>query len=184
MHVSMHFDHCRCLQRKGALLRRGKPSAVSQRLPSSHGNALKGYSLPADGTTDAPVSPAQHGGAERAQQAHLRPSGKRKPAVGHEGSAGTTPGANEAVAVSSVALEPAGAATHRQLTHGPANGHDTLANGGSENAAQRLTGKKRKLVGAAQQAGIVSGILAQREPARKQPPAGAQAGMSFKAVSC
>ena len=161
-------------QRKGVVLRRGKPTVVPQRQPNGHDSALKGYALPSDGSLHAAQPPAQHGHGERAQQTQRR-FGARPQSAATTGHA-----ADGSPAVSPVHLEGAGAAEQR-AAEGPSNGRCALQNGASGDATQRLAGKKRKLVGDAQQAGIVSGILAQREPAKRDSSAGAQSGMPFGA---
>ena len=153
---------------------------MPQRPQNGHDNALKGYALPSDGATPhAAQPPAQDGHAQRPQQAQRRLGAKPKPAAtpGHDAPARS---ANETPVVRPAQFESAAeAAEVQRAAEGPSNGRHALQNGGgaSGNATQRLAGKKRKLVGDVQQAGIVSSILAQREPAKRNVPAGAQSGM-------
>ena len=176
-------------QRKGAVLRRGKPTVVPRSQANGHANALKGYSLLSDGTPRAAQSPAQNGDADRPRQTHRRPGAKQKPysATGQDTPATAAPArrmlhaADDFQAVGPALLEPAAtasAAAGQRAAEGPLDGRRSLQSGASGDATQRLAGKKRKLVGAAQQAGIVSGILAHREPAARDTSAGAQSGVS------
>ncbi len=176
-------------QRKGAVLRRGKPTVVPQRQPNGHDSALKGYALPSDGTLHAAQPPAQQEHGERSQQTQRRPGARSQPAAttgqGTPAPVGTAGralhSADASPAVSPVHLEPAAAAAGQQAAEGPSDGRRAMQNGTSGDAMQRPAVKKRKLIGNAQQAGIVSGILAQREPAKRDSSAGAQSGMSLAA---
>jgi len=156
---------------------------VPQRHPNGHDSALKGYALPSDGSLQAAQPPAQHGQGERAQQTQRRPGARSQSAAttGHGTPASVVPAAR---ALHAADASPAASPAHLEgavAAEGPSDGRRALQNGASGDATQRLAGKKRKLVGDAQQAGIVSGILAQREPAKRDSSAGAQSGMSAAA---
>ena len=165
------------MQRKGAVLRRGRPAALPQRPPSGNANALKGYSLPLDISPHAAQPPAQHASGERTQRPQHPSSNSRRPAAATvRNSSAWTPHAGDSPAAFGAAAATAAAADEQATDDSALNGHSELQNGGSRDASHRLTGKKRKLVGTAQQAGIVSGILAKRQPEIREAPSDAHAG--------
>ena len=168
------------VQRKGAVLRRGRPVAVQQRQPVVHSNTLKGYSLPSDSTAHTGQPQAQHAFDKRPQHSQARSSTthRKPPQEPVHGSSGRT-----THAVDQPEVLPA-AGTDESANHGPAKGRSGLQNGELGAAKQRLTGQKRKLVGAAQQAGIVSGILAERAPASRDSHSDAQAGTFSDDMLC
>ena len=169
-------------QRKGALLRRGKPAAVAQRLPGGEPNSLKGYSLSTDGALPGIQPAAGNGWSQRSQRTQQPAALKRRPAGAREAQH-SLPWMSHAAGkwAANAATQPVGSArtnasaASSQDAASPSDGDQRHADG-STGAAARFTGKKRKPVGAAQQADIVSGILAQKTAATNMRTAEAKSG--------
>ena len=171
------------------MLRRGKP-AVEQRLPGRQHSALKGYSLSSDNVLlgDQPAAgtealqhsqPEQQHAVAKQQRSGARGARDAQHSSGFRFRSADAFSSEDAAQATSPAQGANIAASRQAAARSPSAAEHRRTNCSSD-AAARITGTKRKPVGAAQQADIVSGILAQRIAVDSSRTAGAKSGTSIQ----